>query len=265
MKTFRTADVKIAYDLTEGTCSRPTIAVHGNLASRRWWDPLRNEFRKSSLGGAKSCFVAYDWRGCGETELPKGPLKMEALAGDLAALADEVGEGRKVDLIGHSTGGLIALAAMAARPEVFGSAVLLDPVASKGIHFDTSMWDAFRAMQRDSAMTAAVIGSTIHGNDPESPFFKDVIVPDAFHAVKTVGIQVLDMLNGLDGSHWVKAVKHPVLVLHGEHDQLLPMDDSKQLAQDLAHGQFMTLPGCGHCANVENPALLRETVQRFFS
>ncbi len=50
------------------------------------------------------------------------------------------------------------------------------------------MISAFEQMKQDKNLTAAVIGFTIQrDNNPESDFFKQVVVEDAFHAVKTVG------------------------------------------------------------------------------
>ena len=247
------------------------LAVHGNLSSRRWWKPLAENFCYSNYQNANGSFFAYDWRGCGETSLRKTnsenindfTLSLNDLADDLIAIAKSKGHGQKMDLIGHSTGGIICLMAMAKNPEAFGSAVLLDPVAAKGIHFDKSMWDAFKAMQADKEMTGKIIGSTIYNCDFDSKFFREVIREDAFHSVKNAGIPVLNMLNGINLTENFKKISNPVLVLHGEFDKLLPVEDSIELSNSLKNGLFESLSGCGHCGLIENPELLKTKIQRF--
>ncbi|MCX7978808.1 MAG: alpha/beta hydrolase, partial [Bdellovibrionaceae bacterium] len=159
--------------------------------------------------------------------------------------------------------GLIALLMASRAPELFNKVVCLDPVGAKGVKFDNSMISAFEAMKTDRALTATVIGSTIKDNKPDSDFFQQVVVEDAFRAVKSVGHLVLKALDGLDVTQELSSVQHPVLVLHGEHDVLLPMQDSKSLAGLVKNGRFEVLSGRGHCANVEDPKTFVATLQRF--
>ena len=170
---------------------------------------------------------------------------------------------KPVNLVGHSTGGLIAGIMLATAPELFNKAYLLDPVGAEGVKFNPEMIAAFEQMKADKALTAAVIGSTIFEVDANSPFFKDVLVEDAFRAVKAVGHLVLQALDGLDSRPQLKNVQHPVMVVHGEMDQLLPMADSKNMAQLFKNGKFEVLAGCGHCANIENPKLFTQSMSQF--
>ena len=75
---------------------------------------------------------------------------------------------------------------------------------------------------------------------------------------------VLKALDGLDIRSECAKIKHPVLVLHGEHDQLLPMADSKAMAALIPNAQFEVIPGQGHCTNAENPTRFVEIVNGFF-
>jgi pimeloyl-ACP methyl ester carboxylesterase len=78
-----------------------------------------------------------------------------------------------------------------------------------------------------------------------------------------VGDLVLRALNGLDTRSILSEVKHPTRVLHGEHDQLLPMADSKHLASIMKSADFSIVQGQGHCSNVENPQKFVEIADRF--
>jgi pimeloyl-ACP methyl ester carboxylesterase len=187
---------------------------------------------------------------------------MQLFAADFISQIRALNRG-PMHVVGHSTGGLIAALMLAQAPELFKKAVLLDPVGAQGITFDRSMIKAFEQMKIDRNLTGVVIGSTIHNNDSQSDFFNQVIVEDAFLAVKSVGHWVLEALDGLDVRAKLADVKHPVLVLHGEYDKLLPLADSQALAALFPNGKFAILPDQGHCANVENPEKFVDEVRRF--
>ena len=60
-------------------------------------------------------------------------------------------------------------------------------------------------------------------------------------------------------------LEHPTLVLHGEHDQVLPEEGSRSMAKLLPKGRFEQLRGRGHSANVEDPALFVTKLKDFFA
>jgi 3-oxoadipate enol-lactonase len=266
MPHYRTQDgAEIHFEVFENCLPRTTMFLHGNLASNHWWYPLKNEFNSEGLKGS---MILAEFRGCGGSSAPKTQteINMHTFAADFCDLAEKLGsdsENLPMNLVGHSTGGLIAALMLARKPQLFSAALLLDPVGARGVKFESSMDDAFVAMKTDLNLTAAVMASTIYKNDAENIWFKNKIVPDAFQAVKTVGAGVLKALNGLDVREQVKSIRHPVLVLHGEHDQLLPIADSKELAELIPNGRFEMVAGQGHCTNLENPKLMGQILQRF--
>ncbi|NUM89235.1 MAG: alpha/beta hydrolase, partial [Bdellovibrionales bacterium] len=188
---------------------------------------------------------------------------VHSLAGDVVENVRSLGL-EPVSLVGHSTGGIIGAVAMAQAPDLFQRAVLLDPVAATGIQFGPEMYAAFEAMSRDENLCATVILSTMH----------DARLPDEYRkriAAAAYGVHprlwrgVPDMLNTLDVRELLRSVKAPTLVLHGEHDTLLPMAGSEELARLIPGAGFHRIPGRGHCTNVEDPALFVElTSQHLF-
>lgn len=255
----------INYEIKEGMVPENVFFIHGNLASNRWWYPAEEVWQKQSKGKNYSGALIYgEFRGCGKSTPPKdlSEVSMHIFADDFISVIKKLNRG-PVHLVGHSTGGLIAALMMAKEPSLFKKAVLLDPVGAQGVTFDRSMIAAFEAMKQDKNLTATVIGSTIHNNNPDTDFFRQVVVEDAFHGVKAVGHWVLEALDGLDVRNEIKTVKNEVLVLHGEHDALLPVADSKAIASLMQKGQFQTFEGQGHCANVEAPEKFVNRVNSF--
>lgn len=239
--------------------------VHGNLASANWWLPLLKVWPKAQSQKDKGRIFLLEFLGCGQSQAPRGleDVDMLAFAKDFNALlkAEQFHGG----VVGHSTGGLIAALMLAESPEQFKGGFALDPVGAKGVTFDPTMTQAFEAMKADQGLTAAVIGSTIKGLNPEDEFFKNTIVPDAYLAVKQVGDLVLRSISGLDVEAQIRSIRLPLWVTHGQEDVLLPKADSAAMANLCAQGVFFEIPGAGHCLNYENPKLLAEWLDKWLN
>lgn len=259
------SDYELSYEVIPNVLPETTLFLHGNVASSRWWYPTRDILQKRAQGkDFKGSMILGNFRGCGDSLAPREQdINMEVFAQDYISLIDDLQLG-PVQLVGHSAGGLIAVLMLAKAPSLFKKALLLDPVGADGVQFEPSMGVAFEMMKNDKALVATVIGSTIYKNNPDSNFFKSMIVEDAFHAVKTMGAGVIKALHRFNMRPLCSGIKHNVLVLHGEHDVLLPMKDSKELAALLPNACFEVISGHGHCVNVENPEAFVKIFDRFF-
>lgn len=255
----------INYEVHPGLAIENVFFIHGNLASNRWWYPAQEFWQQSSKGKNYTGSLIYaEFRGCGLSSAPgsDADVDMHLFADDFIALVRSLNIG-PVHLVGHSTGGLIVPLMLAKAPELFIKAVMLDPVSAQGVTFDPKMIGAFEQMKVDKDLVGVVLGSTIHGNDPDSVFFKTVVVEDAFKAVKSVGHLVLKAIDQFDVREEVSKIPHSVLVLHGEHDNLLDVNESRKFAALIKNAEFRILEGQGHCMNVEDPEKFVKTVQQF--
>lgn len=262
LNTFTVNDstqFKMNYEIVPGVLPKTTLFIHGNLASNRWWYPAQEIWQKLAQGqNQEGSMILAEFRGCGHSTKPHSldEMQMSRLAKDFIELVQSLQKTQNIgtiNLVGHSTGGLIAALMLAEKPELFDKAVFLDPVGARGVKFDNNMLAAFEQMKVDKDLVGVVMGSTIYQNDPQSDFFKQVLVEDAFTAVKNVGAMVLQALDGLDVVNTVKTIRSPVLVLHGEHDTLLSKDESRALADLIPTARFEEIKGHGHCTNVEDP------------
>jgi 3-oxoadipate enol-lactonase len=239
------------YELIESAAPRDTLFLHGNLAANLWWEPMLEHWPRSSGPGR---LILAEWRGCGKSSAFEGPFDLPTLAADVNALLEHLGASpaAPANLVAHSTGGLIGLHAMAAAPELYHQALLLDPVSPEGVELGPEMIAAFAQMSHDRAFCAAVILGTIHGGNL-SAGFRERIVDAAFGVSPRIWGEVPALIHqppALDFS----LLTHPTLVAHGELDQVLPIAASETLAKALPRGEFQVLLGRGHCPNVEDPA-----------
>src|SRR5690606_24357925 len=95
------------------------------------------------------------------------------------------------------------------------------------------------------------------------PSLMNRIVDDAFGVHPLIWHGVAKMLHTADFRAELPKIQQPVLVLHGEHDAILPKESSKALADALPNGKFLELAGRGHSCNVEDPGLFVGHINKF--
>ena len=252
--------MKLYSEILSERASTDTLFIHGNLASTVWWQPTTQHWKNS---GSKRLVLA-DWRGCGKNPdwTQSTAFTIEDLARDFLELMNDH-EMNEIHVVGHSLGGLIALQMMIMQPERFTKAVLLDPVGAQGVVFDDSMYEAFRQMAQSFNLTRTVILSTILGQERLSEDFKQAIANDAFKAVKGIGTSVLEILKTVDLRERLSSLKIPTLILHGQEDKIIPLNDSENLVKLLPKARLEVLSDVGHCWNVEDPASFTTRIQSF--
>ncbi len=258
MPFFTRKQFRQHYQVIEGVVPRDTIFLHGNLASNLWWEPSIEFWKGFSKGSGR--LILAEWRGCGESKEFTGGLDLDTLAQDTLELMDHLNM-KRGNLVGHSTGCLIGLHAMAKAPERFERSVLLDPVHPEGIQFGPEMRGAFLQMSKDRNFAGQIILSTIHGGTL-SETFRERIVDACFQVAPAIWEGVPNFLANVPTLDFSK-LNMPILVAHGEFDAVLPIEKSEQLAQSLPKGKFLKLDGRGHCANVEDPERFVRMTQDF--
>ncbi len=119
-KTVQVRDIEMAYwDIGEG--DRTFVLVHGYTGSKL--DFVSHLDALGNLGRT----LLIDQRGHGETSNPGSAdeYSYEGLGADLDAFLDAMGLDR-VDLLGHSLGGMMAMRYTLAHPERVASLILMD-------------------------------------------------------------------------------------------------------------------------------------------
>lgn len=218
MSFFQHQHKTIAYNVHSNIFPHDLMFIHGNLASARWWQPVINQLEIQHESDMRGNVVSVDWLGCGKSSAPKSEadLDMRALAEDHVALARAMGLS-DVCLVGHSTGGLVALAAVLQAPELFSKILLLDTVGAKGIRLSDEMLEAFAKMKKDRNFCEAVLMSTVYGVNTKADFYQ-ALVDDAFGVNELIWTGIPKALNSIDLSQELNKISQPVLVLHGKHE-----------------------------------------------
>lgn len=274
--TVRAGDIDVeCRSVGEGT---PLVVVHGGPGIGhgylRGLDHWADEFR----------VIYYDQRGSGNT--PLGDVSRVSFAGgieDLDALRRGLGIER-LNLVGHSFGGLLALMYAATHPERTGSLTLIATAPPVVPELQQRLWTTMAARRRpeDDAEKQAIEASTEFAvRDPKTveryfvnmylPFFRDranaasldmgFTANTAENAPAAWDRTFVD-LEALDPIGALTKIACPTLVVHCELDPV-PEEFSRLLADKIAGARYAYVPGVNHFAHHEDPERLASAVRPF--
>ncbi len=213
--------------------------------------------------------TAFDNRGAGRTPLPEGPLSVELMADDCAALLRALDVG-KAHVAGFSGGSRIAQELTLRHPDVVRSLVLvstwaeLDPYARAVTEFLVWLPDAApseRAMLE--AFFLWIYTPRAHNDGTVDQIIDEALAfphpqsPEAFMA------QLDAWAAHGDTSGRLGEIKAPTLNLWGERDALLPREEQEQRAEAIPDATLRVYPDTGHAVAWERPEWVAHDLEAF--
>ena len=237
--------------------------------------------------------IFYDQRGAGRSELPKDTTRLVA-ARQIADL-DEVRRhfgARRVTLVAHSYGPLLAASYALAHPDAVKRMVFFGPVPPRrgtfwqrfGANMAQRIDSAGRARQSDATKRLAdpnadatqacrdlwAVGIPARLADPEhsmSLVKSDLCASDP--AGIRYGMTVTNRVVMASYGNWdlrerLRTLQVPTLVVHGEQESI-PMDLVEEWVTSLPHARLFRVPRAAHFAYAERPELVWPEVERFLS
>ena len=199
----------------------------------------------------------------------------QAVTGGLAAVADRTAEavkdaagGGQAIVLGNGYGGFVALQMAIRHPGIAGKFILADC----GAAFSDAGREAFRNMAAASKARGLAAITDVAMNRLFAPEFQaghpDLMADRRAAFLKTdpeVFRAACEALAGLDLRPELAAVKAPVLVLVGEHDEATPPPMSHELASLLPQAHLEIIPGCAHVPQLQSPAVFLDAIGDFLS
>ncbi len=229
----------------------PLLLIMGLGATLEWWRrliPVLSPHYRT---------IIYDNRGVGRSDVPPGPYAIPQMADDAAAVLDEAGVA-SAHVFGASMGGMIAQELALNHPPRVRS-LILGCTACGGPHVVPASKEvgvalnARKTMTREEAMWL-MAPYIFDADTPREQVAEDIAVrlgatvsSDGYFA-QLAGIRAwrgtYDRLAGL---------AMPVLVVHGETDQLVPPDNGRIIAKAIPGSRLVMLPHASHIFWTDQP------------
>jgi non-heme chloroperoxidase len=233
---------------------QPVVFSHGWPLNADAWDDQANFV---AANGYRA--IAHDRRGHGRSSQPWHGNDMDTYADDLAELMDQL-DLRDAVLVGHSTGGGEVVRYLGRH----GSARVAKAVtvgAVPPLMLKTDANPGGTPIEAFDAIRQGVLAD-------RSQFYKDLSAP--FYGANRPGSTVsqglrdsfwaMSILVGLKGAYDcikafsetdmtgdLKKIDVPFLIIHGDDDQIVPIDDSAKLSVNLVKGATLKIyPGAPH-------------------
>jgi len=248
-----------------GEGAPPLVLLHGFSGHRDDFIGVLPEL------GQRRRVLAPDLRGHGDSEAGPGALawSFEQLVNDLLAFLDTL-ELDRVDLLGHSVGGFVALRAALVAPERFRSLVFLCTAPETPTRMDPRGWQAGCAISAERGMGGfQPLAERVMRNDP-FPGLAAWGDPERYYAHhrRRHASMTPESYLGIGATFFESAsiadrlteVAHPALVLVGEQDlDWLPGADLFE--QHLPAADRITIPGAEHHPHQENRDVFLEALE----
>ncbi len=233
---------------------QPIVWSHGWPLNADAWDEQLYYFASKGFR-----VLAHDRRGHGRSSQPWGGNDMDTYADDLASLIEKL-ELRDVVLVGHSTGGGEITRYMGrhgtrrlAKAALIGAVppLMLKTEANPG-GLPISVFDELRAgvasdrSQFYSDLSAAFYGANRPGSDV-SQGLRDQFWLQSMQVGLRAALDCIKAFSETDFTEDLEKIDVPTLILHGDDDQIVPIDASaRRSAQIVAKATLKVYPGAPH-------------------
>ena len=262
--------------------SGPTLVCHGG-------GPGFSSLYLGDLGGLDERLelILLDPRGTGGSDRPADPrdYAIDDYVADIEELREHLGLER-IQLFGHSHGGIVAMAYAARLPERVERLILASTLARFAPEQEAAMaaaveghahepWyeDARAALEAEEAgefetdeeLAALSLREFpfyfAHYGDDERAYVEsqgsDLPNADALRLFNQEQVPTFDLRPEL------ARIAAPTLVITGEEDFITGPLSAAELSEGIPGAETVLIPGCGHFIFVEAPAAFRESVLAF--
>jgi pimeloyl-ACP methyl ester carboxylesterase len=242
MQKININNIELAY-IRQGK-GMPLVLLHGYPLDHHLWDEV--------IPLLKDTFdiIVPDLRGFGESTTVNIPYTMDDFASDIAGLLDQRGV-KKTAIAGHSMGGYIALAFARLYPErvsglgLVSTQVLADPPDRKEGRYKSAADVAEKGI--DGVVETMTTKFT--PNERLQEFARKSMQaqqPSAYiGALKA-------MAERKDSTPLLAEMRHPVVIIHGDADALIPIERAREVKAALPEAHLVEIAGAGHMPMMED-------------
>jgi non-heme chloroperoxidase len=253
--------------------AQPIVFHHGWPLSSDDWDAQMMFFVNQGFR-----VIAHDRRGHGRSTQTDTGNEMDTYAADVIALADHL-DLKNAFHVGHSTGGGEAIHyAARAKPGRVGKVVLIGAVppimlktAANPGGLPKDVFDGFRTglVANRAQFYHDIAAGPFYGYNRPGAKVSPATVENWWRQGMTGGAKAhydcITAFSETDFTDDLKTVDVPVLLMHGEDDQIVPIADSALLGiKLLKKGTLKTYPGLPHGMATTHAEIINKDLLAFF-
>ena len=234
-------NIELAY-IRQGK-GAPLVLLHGFPLDHQTWDKI------IPLMDDGNDLIIPDLRGFGESSTVDTPYTMDDLASDIAGLLDHLGV-EKTAIAGHSMGGYVALAFARLYPQrltglgLVSTQAAADPPERKEGRYKS----AADVAEKGIGGVVEAMTTKFTSNERLQEVARTIMEkqqPAAYiGALKA-------MAERLDSSGLLPHFTFPVTIIHGNADQLIPIERAHEMKTAIAHAYLVELKDVGHLPMLE--------------
>ncbi len=249
MLTFNVNGVDLAYERV-GKGNKVLVLVHGYPLDHTIWQEIL------PFLNAKFELVLPDLRGFGSSGLSNGQSSIATMAADLVALLNHL-DLNQAAVAGHSMGGYVALAFAQKWPErLSGLGLISSQALADNPDRKQGRYEAAKLIFQSGVQPVA--------NDMPLKLSPNVrvqtLIREVINRQRPVGLAAAlqAMAEREDTSKLLPGLQSPLMLLHGDADELIPIERALEIKQVVPEAHLVELAGVGHMPMLEAP---RETAE----
>ncbi len=236
------------------------LFFHGLGSSARDWEMQIPAFTKQFKT------IAFDLRGHGQSQKPKGPYSMSLFAKDTAELIKSLGVG-SVHVVGISLGGMIAFQLAVDHPELVKSMVIVNSGPELVVRTLKERWQVFMrfAIVRVMGMRkmGEVLSKRLFPKDGQENLRQIFVGRWAENDVRAY-MDTMRAIVGWSVADKIQNIKIPVLVVAADNDYT-PVSAKEAYIPKLGNAELVVIEDSRHAVPVEKPDEFNRVVLRFLS
>lgn len=250
MEKMNIEGINIAY-IRRGK-GEPLVLIHGYPLDHTIWNQVGSSLEK------EFDLIVPDLRGFGDSDAKQSDHSILDYARDIAGLMSQL-KLKKAFLAGHSMGGYVALAFALEFPErvsglaMISSQTLSDTPERKEGRLST----AKEVMEKGVGIVADSMTPKLSKDQGIQEYVRKLI-----NQQSRIGISnaLKAMAGRPDTTQQFATFKFPVVIVHGDADELIPVERGREMKAALPASQYYEFKGLGHMAMMEEPEAVKEAL-----